>query len=246
MDMTDPEWRPREPIFRPGRAPQKVWDKMCTGHSATINARFLYFDRVGRDMFVGRYNWGTCSAVPATAADPYPHPTQSWMKDCAIAKRNHAYILTMTPGRMASICVYCGTEMDGPPSFYRAGVEDGDYRLREPPWDEPWEKPRRATKREMCIVGAEPIPDHTMLYLDEVDDGIYTGRFRVGDCPEGGTHEAVLHYSFDTPEPKFSFCMFCHQHWYGAPPGFWDVIEPHITVEGQIKLHEEAVRRGYY
>ena len=248
--------KPGDSPLRAGRAPQTVWDRLNTGHPALLN-EFAYMDRVGPEMFVGRYDYGTCGTVPEKAAEHAPWVKTRSNEPGALKRRNHAYVATVTPDGAESVCIYCGAATEGSPKigFHSAGdgqppAKDGGARpwvnLEDIPWDEPYDGPRRATPRELEAMGIRPIPDHRMLYLDEVDGMTWTGRFRVGECPAGGTHEAVLNWWPHSRDPMFSCCAFCGERWDGAPPGFWDVVQPHIKAGEILARHAEDVRRGVY
>lgn len=233
----EPGWKPEDARLLPGRAPQRVWDRLNTGHPlATSLNGFVYLDRVGPGMFVGRCDHGTCGAVPADAAEHAKHAEMPALDVHAVKNRNHAYMVTITPDGAEGICIYCGTTMEGCPEADQTDM----------PWDEPWDRPRRATKREMEAAGVRPIPEHRLLYLDEVDGGTWTGRFRVGECPAGGPHEAVLNWWRHSKDPMFSCCAFCGEQWTGAPPGFWGVVQPPIKAEDILARHAEDVRRGVH
>lgn len=215
-----PDWKPRDAENKPERAPEKIWNMLNTGTPLRTNA-FAYMDRIGPEMFVGRYNHGKCGAARTDAGE---------------CDRRHAYIVTITPDGAESVCIYCSATLDGCPKA----------KIKNIPWDEPYDGPRRATKRELEAMQIDPIPEHRMLYLDDVDGKTCTGRFRVGECPAGGPHEAVMQYWNYERDARQSFCAFCGEFWVGSPPGFWEVTEPDLTVEKVLEEHAEAVRRGTY
>lgn len=215
-----PEWKLKDAVDRPERASQNVWDMLNTGYPLVTNV-FAYMDRIGPEMFVGRYNHGKCGAVHT---------------DVGECDKRHAYIVTITPKGAESACIYCGTTIDGCPKA----------NLKDIPWDEPYEKPRRATESELRAMGIDPIPEHHMLYLDEVEGKATAGRFRVGRCKEGGTHEAVLFFWRYRKDARHSYCIFCGEHWNGSPPGYWDILEPSRTVPGVLEEHSRDVQKGRY
>ena len=236
QEFAGPDFKPADAQFNAERATQAAWDTFRTCMPAA-GLGMVYVDRVGKEMFVGRYDHGTCSTIPKDAAkhadvdmpqqDVYP-----------IHKRQHAYIVTITPQGAESVCLYCGTTMEGCPS--------SKLRLADIPWDEPWDKPRRANARELEAMNVTPIPIHRQLYLDAVDGDVWAGRMRIGECPHGGPHEVVMHWWRKKKDPKLSACVFCGEQWLGAPPGFWGVLEPDLTTQGVLAQHAEDVRRGLY
>ena len=237
MTADDPDRKPQDSEMRPRRAPQSVWDVLNTGHPvASSLSGFAYLDRVGPEMFVGRYDHGTCGTIRADDANHAEWVDTPALDVRAVKARNHAYVITVTPDGSQSVCIYCGTVMEGCPV-----ANPSDIR-----WDGHWDRPRRATRREMDAVGAQPIPERVMLYLDGVDGRAWTGRFRVGECPEGGTHEAVLYFWDCKKDALHSFCVFCGERWTGSPPGFWDVVQPHIRADEELARHAGDVRRGLY
>lgn len=237
QEFGSPDWKLEDAPDRPSRSPQKVWDVLNTPNPLSLLQPFAYMDRIGPEMFVGRYDYGKCSAVPIDAGEHHHDDDEQYGPVCyPAARRNHAYVATITPKGADSICIYCGTTIDGCPKA----------KLRDIPWDEPWEKPRRATESELKAMGIKPIPEHTMLYLDEVDGHVSTGRFRVGQCKEGGTHEAVLCWWEHSRDPMFSYCVFCGEHWNGPPPGYWEEVEPSRSVAKVLVRHSEDVRKGKY
>ncbi len=238
-----PDWKMEDTDVRPKRSPQKWWELKNVPPPMPHYEGFAYVDRVGPEMFVGRYDHGRCDTVPEDAAKHIPGAgrgaTGSLQPEPPaepLRLRNHAYIATITPRGAESICLYCGTILKGCPKA----------DLRNIPWDEPYERPRRATKREMDAMKIDPVPEDCMLYLDMTDGVTWTGRMRVGECPEGGPHEAVLCWWRHGRDPMFSFCAFCGGRWHGPPPGYWDAMEPGNTVERALERHAEDVKRGLY
>lgn len=126
-----PEYRP-PPAPRPVEcATQDCWDDMVMDEYALPDyamkrSRFVYLDRVGPELFVGRYHHGVCDAVPADASkhteldaeygvvkNDYDFALRSRKDVLAVAARNHAYMVAITPDGSESRCLYCGTTMDG-------------------------------------------------------------------------------------------------------------------------------------
>lgn len=236
--LTDPKYRPGGFKRRARRAYQSSWELKDTGRPAVHPQGFVYMDRVGPDMFSGRYDHGKCSTVPDEALKhsmSMEHESPEEVPQ--VAARNHAYMLTVTPDGAESVCLYCGSSMEGCPA---AGV-----RLDRIPWDEPFGKPRRASDREMRAMGISPIEDDRLLYFDKIEGPSYAGRFRSGKCPEGGPHEAIIHWTVGKT-PMFSVCVFCGEQWNGPPPEFWDAaLGPgRPTVEGVLERYEADVRAG--
>ena len=225
-----PEYRP-PPAPRPVEcATQDCWDDIgmdeyALEEYAMKHSRFVYLDRVGPELFVGRYHHGVCDAVPEDASkhtiqdmeygvvrDDYTNLVLRRRKEVsAVAARNHAYMVSITPDGSEGRCLYCGTTMDG----YAGETKSGKA------WKEPFDGPRRATKDEVHALGAGYITNetHALLYLDQCWP-IHTGRFRIGECSKGGPHEAVLCWWKYEKDVRQSFCMFCGERWDGPPPGF--------------------------
>lgn len=242
-----PDFKPAAAVNHVKSATQDYWDDRDMDRLAANDSGFVYLDRVAPDVFVGRYNHGTCDAVHADAAKHTELDTEYGVKDddgvkmpreqvAAVAARNHAYVVTITPEGSQSVCLYCGATMDG----YIGGKKSKTV------WKAPFDGPRRATEREAAGLGIVLANQkHRLLYLDRTWP-IHTGRFRVGKCPNGGPHEAVLCWWRYEDDVRQSFCMFCGERWDGPPPGFWEVAEQYNTVERALEIHEEYVRRGLY
>ena len=241
-----PEFKPKPAGNLVECAPQDHWDVTGLDKIAMLydSGGFLYLDRVEPEMFVGRYNHGTCDAVPEGASKHYEHDTEYGVADDgrrrrdvrALADRNHAYIVSITPEGSESRCLYCGSTMDGYPG----------ERKPKGVWDGPFERPRRATEKEMAELGVKLAgKDNELLYLD-ITWPVFTGRMRIGECPHGGTHEAVVCLWRYEGDVRQSFCMFCGERWDGPPPGFWEVLEPYNTVEATLEKHAEYMRKGWY
>ena len=250
------------PEYKPSPAPHPVkcatqdhWDDRGMDEY-TLEAytkkysKFVYLDRVGPELFVGRYHHGVCDAVPEDAAkhtemddergavkNHYGFVLRKRKDVLAVAARNHAYIVSITPDGPEGRCLYCDATIDG----YEGAANSNKA------WKEPFDGPRRATKGEAYALGAGYITNeiHTLLYLDMCWP-IHTGRFRIGECPKGGPHEAVLCWWKYENDVRQSFCMFCGERWDGPPPGFWEVTEPHNTVRQTLETHAGDARRGRY
>lgn len=236
--ITDPKYRPGEFMRRSRRASHLEWDLKDTGKPPFHAQRFAYMDRVGPDMFSGRYDHGTCSTISANDAEHAEFTKGTSPPDVdRVVDKNHAYILTITPEGAESVCLYCGTTIEG---CLAPGV-----KLDNMPWKEPFEKPRRANKREMKAMGITDIPEGVLVYFDKIEGPSYAGRFRVGECPEGGPHEALIHWT-DSKTPVWSVCVFCGEQWHGPPPEFWDAAlgKNRPTVECVVKQYEDDVRAG--
>ena len=236
-EFAGPDFRPDDAQYNCERANQEMWDTLNTPYP-TNGSGMAYLDRVGPEMFVGRYDHGTCPTIPKEAAEHAKHMDIPKQNIFPVKKRYHAYILTITPKGAKSVCLYCGATMKGCPG---SKAKPGNAT-----WDEPWEKPRRANARELEAMDISQIPENHLLYLDKVDGSVHAGRMRIGECTEGGPHEVVVHWWRRDKDPRLSMCVFCHQQWTGAPPGFWELLEPNNTVERVLAEHAEDVRRGLY
>ena len=235
-EIARPDWKQKDMERRPSPVTQMHWDTFTTT-PARLDVRhpFCYVDRVGPEMFVARYNHGKCNALPEDI-----NKTADWLETTkwyirALENHNHAYILTITPNGAESICLYCGITMEGVPYGYA--------ELDDIIWDE-YDKPRRATKRELESMNIPPPPDHGLLYLDENDDMTYTGRFRIGECLDGGMHEVVLCWWRYNTDPMLSYCAFCGAEWVGPPVEYWPLVQPHIKLEEILERHKDLVAKG--
>lgn len=237
QEFSGPEFKPQDAQINCERGRQSFWDTRNTP-MPTHAVGMVYLDRIGPELFVGRYDHGKCPKIPEDAAEHDKH-VKFVHEVRAIRHRHHAYIVSITPRGAESICVYCGATMEGCPG--------SKADLTEIPWDEPWEQPRRANQRELEAMDILPIPDNRLLYLDMMVHGeVWAGRMRIGECPHGGPHEAIVHWWRQQKEPSFSACVFCGKQWVGAPPGFWELVEPHPTIKEVLAKHAKDVRRGLY
>ena len=155
----------------------------------------------------------------------------------ALAARNHACMVEITPNGSECRCLYCGTTM--------CGYEGEERGIRA--WGRSFDGPHCATKSEALDLGAGYITDksETLLYLDNCRS-IHNGRFPIGRCSKGGPHEVVLCWWQHENDVRRSFCMFCGERWDGPPPGFWELVEPNNTVERTLEIHANDVRLGGY
>ena len=251
------------PDYKPGTldlpvkcATQEFWDNEgmdeFTMQSYDMeHSRFVYLDRVAPELYIGRYHHGVCDAIPGDASKhtnlDYEYgvvrdDTETYVlrkrKDVlALAARNHAYMVEITPDGSECRCLYCGTTMDG--------YEGEERGIRA--WRGSFDGPRRATSSETLDLGVGVITDKSerLLYMDNCRS-IHTGRFPIGKCPRGGPHEAVLCWWNYEHDVRQSFCMFCGERWDGPPPGFWGLMDSYNTVERTLAEHANDVRLGRY
>lgn len=252
--LAAPDYTPKDATMRPKCARQYDWDRKNTPNESLLFDSFAYLDRISPEMFVGRCHHGVCNAIPDDIVERAPGAVYPVVAQ--VEARNHAYIITITPHHIKSVCIYCGGTINGYPQLvYNHSdppLDEHGHRpllvnLENIPWDEPWDGPRRATQRELDAVGLILDMEPRLLYLDAVDDRVLVGRIRVGECKNGGPHEAILSWWHRHKDPMFSYCAFCDMVWYGPPDGYWDAVEPHTpTIQQVIKQHEEDMRLGKY
>ena len=265
--VKQPNYLPPDALLEPhisssSRAWQHVWETIVRLKQKPYVMPFDYMDRVSEDCFVGRYNHGTCPHVTDHHVKiAYEHVDVGWQTDSFFKRRlrlnepcpelqnkNHAYMATITPDSVNSICLHCRSELDG--CSY--------IRLDKALWNEKFDgRPRRATDKEMRLMGLDPLPTNCMTYLDQKGNATIMGRVRCGSCPAcssesaGGQHECVIHYIGGEDHwkyPTVSYCIYCGERWYSTPEGWSEACEDgfDISVDECLAQHEADKAAGLY